>query len=93
MKAGVQAATGSNDSSRALPAALNTVDVDSKDKGLNTSGKLTHKLGDEHRLMTGWEASTLHHTEDIDELNLPGLRKLSDIDARIVRSAAFAQDE
>lgn len=93
IKAGVQAADGSNDSARFLSPALNSVNVDTRDQGFTTSGRLTRNAGDAHRLMTGWEASILHRAEINDERNLPGIRTLTDIDAKVWRSAAFIQDE
>lgn len=102
VKAGVQATTGTNDSARLLRDDLVTrpsvTAVDTKDKGFNTSGKLTSTLLDAHQLTTGWEASRLRRNEWNDETDIAvsegnSVRSLTDFTGTVIRAAAFVQDE
>ena len=96
VKAGVQAATGTNDSARLLRNSLTTLPsftaVDTHDTGFNTSGKLSSTLSDAHALTAGWEASRIGRREANDEIDT-AVATLTQFRGTVLRAAAFVQDD
>jgi outer membrane receptor protein involved in Fe transport len=103
VKMALQGASGDNNSSRDGHAGLasllqNRMEVSAHDRGLDSSGKFSQKMGQTHQLKAGWEASRTKRDEENDEFNLVGegaapTLTVTPLNARIVRLASFLQDE
>ena len=93
LKAGVQAASGGNDSTRNLSSAgsasTDTQALRSRERGVNSSGKLSNTVAAAHLVTAGWEAWRLVRDETLTDK--PGAG--GDYRATVVRAAAFLQDE
>lgn len=101
VKVGAQGSRADNDSRREGNASMplnNRIDVKATDKGLSSSGKLSHKIGEAHQLIAGWEASHNERDETNDEFDLAAgagvpILASTGLKGKITRSAAFVQDE
>ena len=101
VKVDVQAASDANDSSRfvrdgAAALSFDTQDIDTRDKGLTSSGKLQWHAAEAHALTGGWEASRLHREQTGTVLNGVGAASAggtSTDGGDLLRAAAFVQDE
>lgn len=81
-----------------LPATDDHVHVDTRDRGVFSTGKLTRKLDNGHALNVGWDGGVNRRQDLRDEVDtvaaLPsGITPHENLSARVARLALYAQDE
>ena len=103
LKAGFQASSSRSqgrtdgDDASGVPTMLRETTGHNAERSANASGKASRPLGEAHTLALGWELEQRHRRERRSTVQngvdlLPGVEGLP-FDARITRSALFAQDE
>lgn len=75
-----------------------TVLSTSKDTGFTFTGKYSTPIVDGHSLVAGWDTGISNRTENRDQRDraltgVPAFSSFEDFDARVLKLAAFAQDE